>query len=72
MGSARSHFKREDKESTIQYFFSSFLSLCLNESIGYEIITIIISLINFLTFFFGFTKFEFILEWNHYENYPLN
>lgn len=89
MASARSYLKREDRDSTDDFyqnfnqlnnklpdysvfFISSFLSKCLNEVIGYETLTILTSIINLLVLFFGFTKFEFNLERNHYENYSLN
>ena len=54
------------------FFLSSFLSQYINECMGYEMLTIMASLFNFLTLILGFSKFEFVLDRNNYENYTLN
>ena len=53
-------------------FISSFLSECLNEFLGYVLLTIFVLVINFLVLFFGFNEYKFNIERNVYKNYNLN
>ena len=54
------------------FFLSSFLSKYFIGLIGFYKVMIITSIINILTLYFGFSKFEFNLNRNKYENYSLS
>jgi len=54
------------------FFISSFLYQCLDESLGYALLTIFILILNFLILFFGFKDYEFNVERNNYKNYSFS